>query len=89
MIKNEIWTRLFGFEVNREMKEIILNEIAATGDPIEKVVARHTLPTMAILGQDGKFDDIPSGRRLTPDEWKKLNPLGEHGRIVIVHEKDL
>jgi hypothetical protein len=83
-MKNEVWTKLFGYEVNREMKEIVLNEITATGDPIEKVIARYTLPTMAILGPDGKFDDMPSGRRLTPEEWKKANPLGDYGRIVVI-----
>lgn len=83
-MKNEVWTKLFGYEVNREMKEKTLEEMKETGDPIEKVIARYTLPTMAILGPDGKFDDMPSGRRLTPEEWKKANPLGDYGRIVVI-----
>lgn len=81
-MKNEVWTKLFGYEVNREMKEIILNEISATGDPIEKVVARYMLPFMAILDRNEKFEY--NGRMITVLEWKKLNPLGIHGRIVVI-----
>ena len=86
-MKNEVWTHLFGYEVNREMKEIVMNEIAATGDPIEKVVARYTLPFMAILSDpDGKFEY--EGQRVTPSEWEQLNPLGTYGKIVIIKTDD-
>lgn len=82
-MENEIWKKLFGFEVNREMKRMVLAEIAKTGDPIEKAIAKYTLPELAILGKDGKFDF--EGKRITPEEWRKINPLGEYGRIVIIH----
>lgn len=83
-MKNELWTKLFGYPVNREMKEKTLEEMKETGDPIEKVIARYTLPTMAILGPDGRFDDMPTGKRMTPEEWHKSNPLGEYGKLIIV-----
>lgn len=85
-MKNELWTRLFGFEINREMKQIILEEIRNTGEPIEQVIARHTLPEMAILDDSGCFDY--QGQKITVAEWRKINPLGEHGRIVTITTRE-
>lgn len=85
-MKNEVWTRLFGFSVGRELKEMVLAEVANTGDPIEKVVAKYTLPEMAILSDDGKFEY--EGQRITPQEWETLNPLGTYGKIVIIKTDD-
>ena len=81
-MKNELWTKLFGYPVNREMKEKTLEEMKETGDPIEKVIARYTLPTMAILNEQGLFQY--DGKMITPAEWKRINPLHEYGRIVVI-----
>lgn len=86
-MENEIWKKLFGFEVGHEMKKMVLAEVAKTGDPIEKVIAQRTLPEMAIINEQGLFQY--EGRMITPEEWRKINPLGQYGRIVIVHQKDL
>jgi len=83
-MKKETWESMFGHMPNKEMKTIVLEEVAATGADIREVIAKYTLPTMAIMGPDGKFDDMPSGRRLTPEEWRDINPLGEYGKLVIV-----
>jgi hypothetical protein len=85
-MKNEVWTRLFGFEVNKEMKEIILAEVAKTGQDIRKVIARYTLPEFAMLDDEGKFDY--HGQRVTLEEWRKINPLGEYARIAAVKRRD-
>ena len=81
-MKNELWTKLFGYPVNREMKEKTLEEMKETGDPIEKVIAQRTLPVMAILNEQGLFQY--EGRMITPEEWRRTNPLGEYGRIVVI-----
>ena len=82
-MKNEIWKKLFGFDVGHEMKKMVLSEVRKTGEPLEQVIAKYTLPEIAILDEDGKFDF--AGKRITPDEWRQINPLREHGRIVIIH----
>lgn len=86
-MKNEVWTRLFGFEVNREMKQMILEEVRSTGEPIEQVVARYSMPEMAILDEDGKF--LHRGKRITGAEWERINPLGKFGKIVIIGTKKM
>jgi len=85
-MKNEVWTKMFGFEVNKEMKEIVLAEVAKTGDPIEKVVARYTMPEFAMLDEEGKFDY--HGQRVTIAEWQRINPLGQYGKIAAVKRRD-
>lgn len=81
-MKNELWTKLFGYPVNREMKEKILEEMKETGEPIEKIISKYTLPEMAILNEQGLFQY--DGKMITPAEWKRLNPLHEFGRIVVI-----
>ena len=81
-MKNAVWTKMFGFEVGREMKEMVLAEVANTGEPIEKVVAKYTMPEMAILDNDGKFEY--QGKRITPQEWEQLNPLGEASKLIVI-----
>ncbi|HQO43923.1 MAG: hypothetical protein IPI37_02840 [Bacteroidales bacterium] len=83
-MKKETWQSMFGHEPNKEMKTMVMEEVAATGADIREVIAKYTLPTMAIMGPDGKFDDMVSGRRLTTEEWREINPLGEYGKLVIV-----
>ncbi len=69
--------------MSKEQKVAILKEAHDTGEPIEKIVAKTDLPTMAILDADGKFDY--EGNLITPDEWRKINPLGDYGKIVTIN----
>lgn len=70
-------------DFGKSQKAMILKESHDTGEPIIKVASKYTLPEMAIIGSDGKFDY--KGNRITLDEWKAINPLGEHGRIVTIN----
>jgi hypothetical protein len=81
-MKNTTWAQLFGFEVGRESKTMVLEEVHNTGKDIRQVIAERTLSTIAILDPDGKFDF--EGQRVTVQEWKKLNPLKEYGKIVVI-----
>lgn len=80
---------MFGHEPNKAMKEMVLQEVADTGKDMREVVSKYVLPDMAIVGTDGLFHDIKTGRRITPEEWHATNPLGEYGRLIIVREGDL
>jgi len=85
-MKNEVWTKMFGFEVKKEMKEIVLAEVAKTGQDIREVIARYTLPEFAMLDNEGKFDY--HGKRVTLAEWQRINPLGQYGRIAAVKRRE-
>lgn len=89
-IKNEIWENLLGYKPDREVKEMILAEVAATGKPLQQVIGEgKTIPIMSetgILGPDGLFEY--RGRRITGAQWEKENPLGSFGKIVIIGTKE-
>jgi hypothetical protein len=77
-MNKEVFTNM-----GKGQKAMILKEAHDTGDPITKIVSKYTLPDMAIIGSDGKFDY--KGNRITPDEWKAINPLGEYGKLVTIN----
>ena len=88
--KKTAWSELFGgTEPNMTMKKMILQEVADTGKDIREIVAKYSLPEMAIVNRDGKFHDIKTGRMLTPEEWHEMSPLGPYAKLIIVREKDL
>lgn len=81
-ITNDELSKMVGYEVGRELRLEILQQTEETGKDIREVAAQYNLPTMAILDPDGKFDF--EGQRVTPQEWERLNPLGEYGKIVVI-----
>ena len=81
-IKKDELTELLGYEAGKGMKLMILQEIKETGKSIQEVAAKHNLGTMAILDDDCKFEY--NGTKVTPDEWRKINPLGEYGKLIII-----
>jgi len=83
-MNKQTWQSMFGHEPNKAMKTLVLEEVASTGADIREVIAKYVLPTMAVIGPDGRFDDMPTGKRMTPEEWHKSNPLGEYGKLIIV-----
>lgn len=85
----ETWIELFGHEPNKAMKEMVLQEVADTGKDIREIVAKYSLPELAIVNRDGKFHDIKTGRRITPEEWHEMSPLGPYAKLIIVREGDL
>ena len=84
-MKNELWTRMFGFEVGHEMKSLVLADVASTGADIREVIAKRTLPTMAILNDAGLFEY--AGQMITPAEWEERNPLGSYGKIIVIRKR--
>ena len=85
-IKKDELTKLLGYEAGKGMKLMILQEIKETGKSIQEVAAKHNLGTMAILDDDCKFEY--NGTKVTPDEWRKINPLGEYGKLIIVGTRE-
>lgn len=85
-IKKDELTKLLGYEAGKGMKLMILQEIKETGKSIQEVAAKHNLGTMAILDDDCKFEY--NGTKVTPDEWRKINPLGEYGKIIIIGTRE-
>lgn len=85
-IKNKVWEELIGFQPNREMKEMILAEVAATGKSLQQVIGEGKtvpiMPEMGILGEDGKFEY--RGKRMTSKEFEEVNPLASFAKIVIL-----
>lgn len=85
-IKNDVWESFLGYRPDREMKEMILTEVAATGKTMQQVIGEGKLvpnmSEMGILDEDGKFEY--KGKRITASEWEQLNPLGKYGKIVII-----
>lgn len=80
---------MFGHEPNKSMKEMVLQEVADTGKDLREIVAKYVLPEMAIIGPDGKFYDMKTDRRITPEEWHAMSPLGPYAKLIIVREKDI
>jgi hypothetical protein len=78
----ETWIELFGHEPNKEMKTLVLEEVASTGADIREVISRYVLPDMAIIGSDGRFDY--QNKRITVDEYRAIAPLGPYAKLVIV-----
>ena len=78
----ETWIELFGHEPNKEMKTLVLEEVASTGADIREVIAKYVLPTMAVIGPDGRFDY--QNKRITVDEYRAIAPLGPYAKLVIV-----
>ena len=72
--------------MSKDQKISILREAHDTGEPIAKIAAKWDLGTMAILDDECKFSYKDS--KVTPDEWRKINPLGEYGKIIIVGTKE-
>lgn len=70
---------------SREFKANILKEAHEKGEPVAKIAAQYSLSDMAVL-HDGKFNY--KGKMITIDEWHKINPLGEYGRLVIVGTRE-
>lgn len=89
-IKNSVWERLLGYKPDREVKEMLLSEVAATGKSLQQVIGEGKtipiMPEMAILGEDGLFEY--RGERMTVKKWHEINPLSEYGRIVIIGTKE-
>jgi hypothetical protein len=75
-------SRMVGYELGSDQRRTILNEVATTGKDIRAVAAQYNMPEMAILNDNGTFEY--DGKQITPEEWKKINPLGEYGKIVII-----
>lgn len=70
-------------DMGKGQKAMILQEAHNTGEPITKIAANYSLPELAIIGPDGKFDY--QGKRITTDEWKAINPYGEYGKLVTIN----
>ena len=71
--------------LTREGKAMILKEAYEKGEPVAKVAAEYSMSDIGIL-HDGKFQY--EGKMVTPEEWHKINPLGEYGRLVIVGTRE-
>jgi len=78
-------TEMLDYEPGREMRIQILKEVKETGKCIQEVASQYTLGTMAVLDDDCKFNY--KGEMITPSEWRKINPLGPYGKIVIIGTK--
>lgn len=89
-IKNEVWENLIGYNPDRELKELILSEVATTGKSLQQVIGEgKTIPIMpetGILDDDGLFEY--RGERMTAKRFEEVNPLGEFGRIVILGTRE-
>lgn len=72
--------------MSKDQKISILREAHDTGEPIAKIAAKWDLGTMAILDDECKFSYKDS--KVTPDEWRKINPLGEYGKLIIIGTKE-
>ena len=85
-LKNEFWESLLGYVPDRETKELLLAEVAATGKPLQQVIGEgKTIPIMAkmvILDEKGRFEY--NGKMINVEEWKKINSLGEYGRLITI-----
>ena len=85
-MNKQTWQTMFGHEPNKEMKTLVLEEVASTGADIREVISRYVLPDMAIIGSDGKFDY--QNKRITVAEYREsYRPLGPYAKLIIV--KDL
>jgi hypothetical protein len=69
--------------MNRELKAMIFKEAHDTGEPVAKIAAKYTLPDIAVLNDEGKFNY--QDRMITVEEWRAINPLGEYGKIVTIN----
>lgn len=76
---NDELTKLLGYKPNEVLRRQIIDEVRETGLDVRAVVAKRTLPELAIIGNDGKFDSDYG--RITPTEWYEKNPLGRFGRL--------
>jgi hypothetical protein len=72
--------------MSKDQKISILREAHDTGEPIEKIAAKWDLGTMAVLNDECKFSY--KDKMVTPDEWRRINPLGEFGKLIIVGTKE-
>jgi hypothetical protein len=72
--------------MSKDQKISILREAHDTGEPIAKIAAKWDLGTMAVLDDECKFNY--KGNRITPDEFRKVNPLGEYGKLIIIGTKE-
>ena len=72
--------------MSKDQKISILREAHDTGEPIAKIAAKWDLPTMAILDDECKFSY--KDKMVTPDEWRRINPLGEYGKLIIIGTKE-
>ena len=48
-MNKQTWQTLFGHEPNKEMKTLVLEEVASTGADIREVISRYVLPDMAVV----------------------------------------
>lgn len=79
---------MLGYAPNDAM-QILLLEAVRGGNTMQEAIAQYVLPEMAIVNRDGKFHDIKTGRRITPEEWHEMSPLGPYAKLIIVREKDI
>jgi hypothetical protein len=85
-IKNEVWKNLIGYNPDREVKELILSEVATTGKTLQQVIGEGKIipimPETGILDDSGRFEY--RGERMTAKRFEEVNPLGEFGKIIII-----
>jgi hypothetical protein len=80
-IKKDELAEMIGFIPGKEMRIQILKEVRE-GKTIQEAASKWNLGVMAILDSDLKFDY--KGKRITVQEWKDTNPLGEFGKIIVI-----
>ena len=74
--------KLLGWSPNRAMLLLILKAVREEKISIEEAVSRYVLPHIGIQDDSGRFEY--QGKMVTLEEWKKINPLGEYGKIVTI-----
>lgn len=84
-IKKDALEKMIGFTPSKQMRIDILKEVRE-GKTLQEAAAKWNLGEMAVLDDNGKF--LYEGKRITPEEWRKINPLGEFGKIVIIGTRE-
>jgi hypothetical protein len=84
--KKDELSELVGYQVGKELKKMILKEVRDTGLDIREVVSKFILPEMAILDDSGRF--TYDGKKITPQEFFKQNPLKEFAHLVTIKTKE-
>lgn len=85
-MNKKMWKGLLGYDPNRAQKETILTMVQEEKISIQEAAAKFNLGKTVILGDDGKFEY--EGKRITSAEWRKINPLGAFGKIVIIGTRE-
>ncbi len=88
MTRKELKTveSILGYRPNEAMQVLLLEQVKA-GKSMLEAISYYTMPDFGIVGDDGRFEF--HGQRITIDEWRKINPLAEFGKIALVKKREI